>query len=121
MQSFLPFTQASTSKPQEQTALITKNLPKTATTPTKQLPYLLALLTTDYQQQIAELHRLGVFEINLFINMTEQLIPIAQQYHCNSLENRAHNLKNQAQLFDLIELSKTLGSFEKLINPLQLK
>lgn len=82
---------------------------------TESLPELMALLSSDYQQLIARLHDSGVLEIDLLIDVSEQLLKIAEHYHCTLLREWADTLKTQAELFELEKLPKTLSSFDDLI------
>ncbi len=91
------------------------------TVETQNLPELIALLVSDYQALIARLHNSGVMEIDLLIEVSEQLLKIAAHYHCSALAEWANTLKNQAELFDLERLPKTLNSFADLIKKMKVQ
>ena len=80
---------------------------------------LVELLNSNYQAKMAEMNSSGVFEIDAFVDIAEQLLQIAEQYHCRLLADWADSLKNQAKLFDIINITKTLTAFEKLIAQLR--
>jgi hypothetical protein len=103
---------------QPQTVQKNWNLPTTVVQIEKQ-PELAALLTANYQQRIAELYNLGVFEITLFLDIADQLIKLAEHYHCAELARWANSLKNQTKLFDIRNITKTLADFDKLIKQLR--
>ncbi len=114
MQSFLPTDDA---------VLLKADAAITARTETKldseKARELHQLLSQRYQADITQLKNSGAFEIDRLIEVAEQLLEIADQYHWHALSAWASNLKNQAELFDLTKLSQTLEDFEKVLNHLQ--
>ena len=80
---------------------------------------LLELLTDRYLDSIKQLSLSGAFEIAVLIDTAEQLLTVAEQTQCSLLAAWASTLKNQAELFDITNLSKTLSGFEKLLNELK--
>ena len=80
---------------------------------------LLELLTDRYLDSIKQLSLSGAFEIAVLIDTAEQLLTVAKQTQCSLLAAWASTLKNQAELFDITNLSKTLSGFEKLLNKLK--
>jgi len=82
---------------------------------------LVVLLRSHYQPQIANLNNEGGLQINDFIEIAEELLPVAETYSCQPLADWAMMLKNQAELFDITALPKTLSDFEDLIKQLSLK
>ena len=80
---------------------------------------LLELLTDRYLDSIKQLSLSGAFEIAVLIDTAEQLLTVAKQTQCSLLAAWASTLKNQAELFDITNLSKTLSGFEKLLNELK--
>ncbi len=80
---------------------------------------LLELLTDRYLDSIKQLSLSGAFEIAVLIDTAEQLLTVAKQTHCSLLAAWASTLKNQAELFDITNLSRTLSGFEKLLNELK--
>jgi CheY-like chemotaxis protein len=83
------------------------------------LSSLIELLESNYQKHIEKLNKSGAFEIDVFIEIGEELLQIAEQHHCNLLKNWANALKNQAQLFDIENLSRTLKGFEGIVEQLR--
>jgi nitrogen fixation negative regulator NifL len=79
------------------------------------LPELIELLRSHYQERIAMLHNSGAFEIDVMIEIADELLEIAEQYHCQLLENWATTLRKEAELFDLENLPKTLSGFNVVI------
>jgi PAS domain S-box-containing protein len=86
---------------------------------TKNLPELLALLASGYQKQITRLQQASAFQIDDFIEIAEKLLSLAAQHNCQPLAVWADHLKNQAELFDLEQLPKTLTDFDNLLEQLQ--
>jgi len=76
---------------------------------------LVALLRSHYLPQITKLNNEGGLQINDFIEIAEELLPLAETYSCQPLADWAMMLKNQAELFDITALPKTLSDFENLI------
>jgi hypothetical protein len=68
--------------------------------------------------QIALLNNPAILQIDELIDIAQQLIEIAEQYHCNLLHDWAETLKKQAELFDLGNLPETLSNFERLLKQL---
>jgi PAS domain S-box-containing protein len=83
------------------------------------LPELIELLRSNYQERITLLHNSGTFEIDAIIEVAEQLLEIAEQYQCDALASWANSLKNQAELFDIESLPKTLNGFDSLLTSLK--
>ena len=114
MQHFLPAETVQKIPASQQTALACKTKIENVRT-TENLPELLAILHADYQKTIAQLASFGALEIDAMIEIAEQLLAVSERYHCAVLKEWAHRLKNQAQLFDLENLPKTLAQFEVLL------
>jgi hypothetical protein len=53
------------------------------------------------------------------IEIAQELIEIAEQFHCRLLHDWAQSLGSQAELFDLSNLTKTLNNFDLLLKQLQ--
>jgi PAS domain S-box-containing protein len=87
---------------------------------TKDLPKLLALLASRYQNQITKLQESSIFQIDEFIELADELLETSVQYPCQPLTDWANTLKNQAILFDLENLPKTLNGFTTLIQQLKI-
>ncbi len=87
-------------------------------TAAENLPELLGLLSDSYQKQITDLNNSGGLQINTIIDIADELLQIAGQYHCPDLTDWATKLKNQAELFDLEKLPKTLKNFAVLLKQL---
>jgi CheY-like chemotaxis protein/nitrogen-specific signal transduction histidine kinase len=85
---------------------------------TKQLKALTFLLQQDYQARIALLSQSEIFDLTTILEIAEQLIQLAELHHCELLHIWAKNLKTQAELFDLVETSRTLKSFDELLTQL---
>jgi hypothetical protein len=81
-------------------------------------PQELLQLLTAYQHSVRQISDSGGFDINELIDIAEQLLQIAQQHHCSLLMDWATTLKNQAQLFDITNLARTLIRFEELLKQL---
>jgi response regulator RpfG family c-di-GMP phosphodiesterase len=79
----------------------------------EKLPEFLALLTT-YQDEINSIKDSEAFNMYSLTEMAEQLVEIAEKYHCPSLKEWANTLKEEADLFDVVNLSKTLKRFDAL-------
>jgi hypothetical protein len=79
----------------------------------EKLSEFLALLTT-YQDEINSVKDSESFNMYSLTEMAEQLVEIAEKYHCPSLKGWANTLKEQADLFDVVNLSKTLKRFDAL-------
>jgi two-component system sensor histidine kinase EvgS len=79
----------------------------------EKLPEFLALLTT-YQDEINSVKDSEAFNMYSLTEMAEQLVEIAEKYHCPSLKELANTLKEEADLFDVVNLSKTLKRFDAL-------
>jgi two-component system sensor histidine kinase EvgS len=92
--------------------------PVEETTAPEKLQELIALLTKNYQPQIELLNYSKGLQIDSIIEMADELILLGKQYHCKSLYEWASTLKSQAELFDLINLPKTLSGFNELITQL---
>jgi len=110
LQSFLPLTQQTI----ENSNAMMSSVPTEIALP-HHLPELIALLNSDYQIQITQFNDAQALEIDNLIDVAEQLIKIAQHYQCGLLLNWASDLKNQAELFDLDKLPKTLANFTRLL------
>jgi CheY-like chemotaxis protein len=82
------------------------------------LAELVELLRSVYQKRIVELNSSGAVQVDTFIEIAEQLLEIAQQYHYSPLYEWANTLKTQSELFDLASLPKTLSCFDDLIDNL---
>jgi nitrogen fixation negative regulator NifL len=76
------------------------------------------LLDSQYQQKIAEMNKSSAFQISKLIDIADELLDIAERHHYQPLTDWANSLKNQAELFDLDNLPKTLLSFQSLIKQL---
>lgn len=85
----------------------------------EKLPELIDLLSSSYQTTITRLNNSNALHINAIANIAEELMQIAQTYCCIALYDWASTLKKQADLFDLNNLPKTLGSFQALLTQLQ--
>jgi hypothetical protein len=57
----------------------------------------------------------GTFEVDVFIDIAEKLLELAEKNHCSLLAEWANTLKSQATLFDITNLTKTLTRFEELL------
>jgi len=79
---------------------------------------LVELLTFRYSDTIKQLSLSGTFEIDVFIDIAEQLLVLAEKTHCSLLAEWANTLKSQATLFDITNLTKTLTRFEELLKQL---
>ena len=79
----------------------------------EKLSEFLALLTT-YRDEINSVKDSESFNMYSLTEMAEQLVEIAEKYHCPSLKGWANTLKEQADLFDVVNLSKTLKRFDAL-------
>jgi hypothetical protein len=71
-----------------------------------------------YQKRITDLNSSGVVQVDTLIEIAEQLLEIAQEYHYSPLYEWANTLKTQSELFDLASLPKTLSCFDDLIDNL---
>jgi PAS domain S-box-containing protein len=81
-------------------------------------PKELLQLLIAYQHSVTQISDSGGFDINELIDIAEQLLQIAEQYQCRLLVDWATTLKNQAQLFDITHLARTLIRFEELLKQL---
>ncbi len=94
----------------------------TTATATEEMPEnweeLIELINSVYQPKIAAFINSGGLQIYAFIEIADELIQLAQQYHCDALANWANLFKNQAELFDVENLSKTLSRFDDVIGQL---
>ncbi len=79
----------------------------------EKLSEFLALLVT-YQDEINSVKDSESFNMYSLTEMAEQLVEIAEKYHCPSLKEWANTLKEEADLFDVVNLSKTLKRFDAL-------
>jgi PAS domain S-box-containing protein/hemerythrin-like metal-binding protein len=75
---------------------------------------LLALLKNDYQLKINHLNQSGAIQIDLILELADSLLVLNERYHYLPLQQWAEMLKEQAELFDLNSLPKTLTEFEAL-------
>jgi two-component system sensor histidine kinase EvgS len=103
---------------------IAESIPQTlaATEPqinTEQTQELYELLSNHYQSLITQFSSSGAFEIDALIEIAQELIEIAEQFHCRLLHDWAQSLGSQAELFDLSNLTKTLNNFDLLLKQLQ--
>lgn len=113
MRSFLP-----TDESVQMAQKVEEVAEKKETIEMEKLPELLALLGSHYQNQIKELSSSGCFEINLFIEIAEKLLEIADQYRCSLLADWANTLKTQTEMFDIQKLPNTLREFDVLLEHL---
>jgi PAS domain S-box-containing protein len=79
---------------------------------------LVELLSSQYSETINQLILSNTFKMSAFINLSEQLLALAEQHHCRLLADWANTLKNQAVLFDIGNLTKTLIEFDVLLKQL---
>jgi PAS domain S-box-containing protein len=114
MQSFLTVAENLSVEVQPESVAIMN----TDTDETKSVAELIELLTSHYQGQIAYFHNADALEIDAIIELAIQLLEVAQQYHCQVLYEWAQTLKNQAELFELESLPKTLVGFQMLLEKL---
>jgi PAS domain S-box-containing protein len=84
----------------------------------EQLTALIALLNSVYLPQVTAFRQSDIFYIEELIEIAKRLMSVAQDYQCNALYEWAATLKNQAELFDLTNLPKTLADFDNLITHL---
>jgi hypothetical protein len=116
LQAFLPLN--------ENAEIVSLPLPENTATLTEttvapeQLPELLESLAS-YQDTLKQLSMSGGFEIDELIKIAEQLLQIAEHYHCSLVADWANTLKSQAQLFDITNLARTLKGFEVLLGRLR--
>jgi signal transduction histidine kinase/CheY-like chemotaxis protein len=74
----------------------------------------LSKLLAAYKDEFREIRYSDGFNVSSLVETAEQLIQIAEKYHCLSLKEWANTLKSQADLFDIVNLSQTLSCFDKL-------
>jgi CheY-like chemotaxis protein len=117
MQIFLPINEDTVRNSQILTETVQTSFEEIAAP--EKLSELVALLKTDYQAGIAKLNNSGALQVDSILEIAQQLIQIAQQYHCKPLYEWANELKTQAELFDLAGLSKTLTGFDSLLKKLR--
>jgi len=108
MQSFLPHSEIEQIISETTAIEVTKPMADTIN------PELLAILLSDYQEKIKKFSLAGVMEVDRLIELAEELLELAHHYDCTVLENWATTLKTQAELFDIVNLSKTLSEFAAL-------
>jgi hypothetical protein len=92
--------------------LIEKNLSQ------EKLQALENLLKANYQATIARLNDSEALQIDAIITIGEELLELAEKYHYQPLYEWADRLKSQAELFDLVNLPKTLSDFQSLLTRL---
>ena len=116
MQSFLPLQDLSIPESEKEMAKIENEIDY------DKCLKLLELLNTYYKPKINEFNNLGgIFPIDSIIDIAEDLSKVAKQFDYQPLGNWANTLKEQAKLFDLKNLSKTLNHFDKLLFQLKEK
>ena len=112
--SFLPFNEA-------EATLLPANKHQHLVNPNLNISQteLIKLLHIGYQQHITELSKSGVFQMNTYVEIAEQLIQLAEQFYCEPLSVWAGELKKKTKLFDMAGIEKTLASFTQLIEQLK--
>jgi PAS domain S-box-containing protein len=76
---------------------------------------LLTMLKNNYQRKINQLNQSGAFQVDLIIELADSLLVLNERYHYAPLQQWAETLKEQAELFDLNSLPKTLSGFNRLL------
>jgi len=109
MQSFLPHSEIEQTTSEITAIEVTKPMAEIMN------PKLQALLNQDYRERLKKFSLSGVMEVDVLIELAEELLKLAHRYDCMVLTNWATDLKTQAELFDIANLSKTLSSFDNLL------
>jgi len=109
MQSFLPHSEIEQTTSEITAIEVTKPMAEIMN------PKLQALLNQDYRERLKKFSLSGVMEVDVLIELAEELLKLAHRYDCTVLTNWATDLKTQAELFDIANLSKTLSSFDNLL------
>ncbi len=80
---------------------------------------LISLLKTDYLNTIATWQNSGVLDVEQMIEIGEKLRELADKHLCTALQQWATKLIADAERFDVVNISNTLGDFYKIINQLE--
>ena len=77
-------------------------------------PEKLTELLIGYKEKFREIKSSEGFNVSALVETAEQLVQIADKHHYPLLKEWANTMKTQANLFDSVNLGKTLSCFDKL-------